>query len=476
MSVQVKSSRPETTPLLFDNSGRGDASSWLESNGLDSIETSTASTPQATQAPNTNRNSILGAVFIIVNACLGAGVLNFPYAYAAAGGIAVSVLLQTVLVIFACIALLVLAFCSDVHGTNTYENAVASLCGKAVHVGCQITVLFYAFGACITYLIIIADQLDKVFEFIHHGNDFCEYWYYNRKFTLTVVAVLFILPLCFPAKIDFLKYSSLFGVLATIYVVIIVVFQYFSGNYTPPKQLDSHPTSWLDMFAVIPVICFAFQCHLSAVPVYATLQDRSMKTFSKVTALSLSLCFVVYLLTGIFGYLTFGDKVKSDLLQSYDAKDISVTIARFMISISVLTSIPILNFVGRAALHGIMSSMGGMCLFFVHYKERVFRISHTLIWFVATLLLALFIPDIELVISVIGCLAAAFILFYPGICLFKAGVLEVTESNIKNNCLTVIGFFFTVLGAFVFGESLTLAIMDDIRDLETRTISGPPCA
>ncbi|XP_070552945.1 sodium-coupled neutral amino acid transporter 7-like [Ptychodera flava] len=470
MSGQGKSPnyrRREDSPLLtgrypgIQNYGNGQ--NWLESNGLESCEVSTSSQIE----PPVSGQSIFGAVFIIVNACLGAGLLNFPAAFGGAGGIAVSVALQTILVVFAAIAMLVLAYCSDIHQSKTYETAVAALCGKTTLVACQITVILYAFGTCITFLIIIGDQLDKVFEFIHNGPDFSELWYFNRKFTITIVAVLLILPLCFAAKIEFLKYSSIFGVLATVYVVAVVVYNHYSGHYTPPTELQSQSRTGLDAFIAVPVICFGFQCHLSSVPVYATLQPHTLKSYGKVVFLSLAICYIVYLLTGVFGYLTFGDQVKSDVLLSYHANDISVTVARFMISVSVLTSYPILHFVGRAALQGVLSSFGGVFLYFIHYREKIFRIIEALIWFTSTVLLALFIPNIGSVISVIGCLAAAFILVYPGLCLFRAGVTEVSEGKYANYSLTTAGFIFIVLGAFVFGESLTMAIYKDIHGTPT---------
>lgn len=47
-------------------------------------------------------------------------------------------------------------------------------------------------------------------------------------------------------------------------------------------------------------------------------------------------------------------------------------------------------------------------------REKRRRILQTLVWFVVTLVLALFIPDIGRVISMIGGLAACFIFVFPG--------------------------------------------------------------
>jgi sodium-coupled neutral amino acid transporter 7/8 len=46
--------------------------------------------------PDRGTTSTLGAIFIVVNACLGAGLLNFPAAFSTAGGVAAGITLQMV--------------------------------------------------------------------------------------------------------------------------------------------------------------------------------------------------------------------------------------------------------------------------------------------------------------------------------------------------------------------------------------------
>ena len=60
-------------------------------------------------------------------------------------------------------------------------------------------------------------------------------------------------------------------------------------------------------------------------------------------------------------------------------------------------------------------------------RERRRRLLQTISWFLLTLLLALFIPDIGKVISVIGGLAACFIFVFPGRASWDAqGLAEVS--------------------------------------------------
>lgn len=65
-------------------------------------------------------------------------------------------------------------------------------------------------------------------------------------------------------------------------------------------------------------------------------------------------------------------------------------------------------------------------------RERRRRVFQTVSWFLLTLLLALFIPDIGKVISVIGGLAACFIFIFPGMAP-TFGVLESHSSQSESS-------------------------------------------
>ena len=62
---------------------------------------------------NPSGTNTIYTVFLIVNAALGAGLLNFPKSYDNAGGIVVAIIVQTILLVFIVIALLSLAYAAD---------------------------------------------------------------------------------------------------------------------------------------------------------------------------------------------------------------------------------------------------------------------------------------------------------------------------------------------------------------------------
>lgn len=124
------------------------------------------------------------------------------------------------------------------------------------HIG-SLCVALYSFGTCITFLIIIGDQFDRALASLY-GPNFCNYWYMQREFLITACSIIFILPLCFSVRIDFLKYVSPVGVLSIVYVVTIIIYEYFHGNYEP-GSIKQQPDNWTDVFLVVPAICFGYQ-------------------------------------------------------------------------------------------------------------------------------------------------------------------------------------------------------------------------
>lgn len=91
--------------------------------------------------------------------------------------------------------------------------------------------------------------------------------------------------------------------------------------YQPP----GNEIKWLwaqdgSMLKALPIICFAFLCHPNMFPIYQKLDGATHQRMATVSRCSILLSAVVYLVVGIFGYLTFlrRAKTEADLLNLYD--------------------------------------------------------------------------------------------------------------------------------------------------------------
>lgn len=397
--------------------------------------------------------SVPSTIFLIVNATLGAGLLNFPQAFDKADGLVTSISIQLFFLVFITAALVILANCSDITNTSTMQDMFSKFYGTKSLFLCAFCIMIYSFGCCLTFLIIIGDQFDRVLA-TYYGLDYCHTWYLSRTFITAVTCTLCILPLCFFKRLDVLSYASSIGCLTILYVVSLIIYEQFAHSESLVNPMKIWPNNGYEALQIVPIICFAYQSHMTAIPMYACMKERNISKFTLCAIVSMIICFIAYTVVGIFGYATFGaGKVPSDILQGYTDKSVFVTLAIIFIAIKNFTTYPIVLYCGRDALLSILG-MGTN----VTFKFRAFI---TVTWYIMSLIIAILVPDISPVINLLGSLSAAFIFIFPGICLFQSTLLKDSELHLnKDRLLIFFAILITALGAFVTGVVLVEAIQD----------------
>ena len=49
------------------------------------------------------------------------------------------------------------------------------------------------------------------------------------------------------------------GVFAILYLVAMIVAEYYTGDYPNPGPVKVKPDHWTDVFLVVPQVCFGYQ-------------------------------------------------------------------------------------------------------------------------------------------------------------------------------------------------------------------------
>ncbi|KFM77388.1 putative sodium-coupled neutral amino acid transporter 7, partial [Stegodyphus mimosarum] len=401
------------------------------------------------------------ASFLLVNAALGAGVLNYPYAYDKAGGVFFAALLQILMMAILIGTMLVLVYCADLNNDSTYHDVLLSLCGRRAQQCAALSILLTCYGICITFLIIIGDQYDRLFLSLFEKG-FCEWWFLDRRFTITITAIFFILPMCYFQRLDFLRYASTLGIFAMLYPVFLTVYEYYKMDANPGK-VKVFPDSAVQVFVVIPVFSFAYQTHEIVVPVYACMKNRNIRDFSKATFLAMAILFVIYCMAGSFGYITFGSKIAPDIMEQYDARDPVVLIGIGALVVKMITTYPQLVLCGRGALDGLYAEFAKLTTDQFIRGEFKRRIIVTSIWFATTVLLAVLAPNIGVVIELLGCLASVNIYIFPGLCLIALTFRNDEALHKWRSVIQVTAASAMILfGTFVFGVVASKVVLYDI--------------
>ena len=247
-----------------------------------------------------------------------------------------------------------------------------------------------------------------------------------------MTTLIIVLPLCIMKEINRLKYSSFLATAMVYYFTLMVIyFAFFGTTDDTGEETDSILNSeesvysqleWHFSFQYlqsIPIICFAFQCHLSIVPIYKAIKDPTPKLAAGVSAVGLINCTVLYILVGLFGYLTFLCLTQSDILLNYDDSNIAVIICRGGMGLVSCFAYPILNFVARLAINDFILWIAP--IFSIKIKNEKIEdanlrfYSITFIVTILAVLLAIFVPTINAVVSLLGSIfAVCFIFVFPG--------------------------------------------------------------
>ncbi|XP_056269037.1 putative sodium-coupled neutral amino acid transporter 8 [Pseudoliparis swirei] len=409
-----------------------------------------------------------GAVFIMLKSALGAGLLNFPWAFQKAGGVTSAISVELVSLVFLISGLVILAYSSSVSRQKTYQDVVKEVCGGAVGQLCEVCFCFNLFMICVAFLVVVQDQLEKLsislYETVTSSEGEMPYhWYSDQRFALFIMCLFIILPLSIPKEIGIQKYTSVLGTLAATYLCVAVIVKYYmmeSHTVIITPEHSQGVSSWASMFSVVPTICFGFQCHEACIAIYSSMENQNLFHWVIISVVSMIFCLLIYTLTGVYGFMSFGRAVASDILMSYPGNDVVMIISRLLFGISIITIYPIILLLGRSVILNLMLRIQR------HHRgivtqlfESRCRVVLTVIWITITLLIAMFVPDMGEVISVIGGISAFFIFIFPGLCLVFTMQNESITPRVRV-VLSIWGVITIVVGAFIFGQTTTIAIME----------------
>ncbi|KAJ8411721.1 hypothetical protein AAFF_G00153590 [Aldrovandia affinis] len=400
-------------------------STVLANEEIDNEYTPLLGNAAGTQGPS--GASFWPSVFNLMNAIMGSGILGLAYAMANTGILGFCLLLLLVSSIASYSIHLLLKLC-DQTAVTSYEDLGHRAFQKPGKIMVASTILIQNIGAMSSYMFVIKSELPAaIASFLspeHSGGS----WYLDGRFLLMLVTLCVVLPLALLPKIGFLGYTSSLAFLFMAYFAVVIVIKKWSipcplpRNHTLPipSQFNnsSDPECIPKLFVIssksayaIPTMTFSFLCHTAVLPIYCELHRPTKKKMQRVANVGISLSFLIYLVSALFGYLTFYAHVDSELLLGYNLylpHDIMVISVRFTILLAVLLTIPLIHFPARKAA---MMVVLGNRPFSWWYHTLI-----TLIILSVVLLLTIYVPDIKNVFGVVGSTTSTCLLsVYPGL-------------------------------------------------------------
>ena len=273
--------------------------------------------------------SLRGSIFGLSSMCLEAGSMVLAIRCKQFG--MVNFLLFLVLgglVAYWCLVMMIKAGKSIKE--KNYSKVVKSILGNKIGIFVDCNIALYLFGALISFQVIIYQVLGSVVydimemmgkidknEYPNYVKYKEEYWQQKLylKFPIMLGIAALVYPLCLLKDISKMRLASLFGVLALVYSIIVVIgesfFYLFKENWDKVGQMN-----WIDIspafslkdgipfFGGIATVFYIYSCHAGAFPVYKTLRNNTTKRIKKVFRRSIILDVAVYFTIAAASYIT----------------------------------------------------------------------------------------------------------------------------------------------------------------------------
>ncbi|XP_030072057.1 sodium-coupled neutral amino acid transporter 4 [Microcaecilia unicolor] len=458
------------------------------------------------------------SVFNLGNAIMGSGILGLSYVMANTG-ILLFVILLLAVAILSLYSVHLLLKTSKEGGSLIYETLGERAFGWPGKIAAFSSITLQNIGAMSSYLFIVKYELPEVIRAFMKLEENSGEWYLNGNCLVIIVSVAIILPLSLLKNLGYLGYTSGFSLSCMVFFVCVVIYkktqipcplplldQHFanltnSTVYVSPMVIHNESlspevnfmmdntyrqTTGLDdtqakdhssgvefestsddkcqpkyfTFSAktayaVPILVFAFVCHPEVLPIYSELKSRSRRKMQNVANMSISAMLVMYLLSGLFGYLTFYGEVEDELLHTFTKVykfDTLLLCVRLAVLTAVTLTVPIVLFPIRSSITTLL--LPGRPFSWI----RHFVIAAIILAF--NDILVIFVPTIKDIFGFIGASAATMLIFI----LPAAFYLRIVKKESLKSPQKIGALAFLVMGIIFMVVSMCLITMDWIHN------------
>ena len=272
--------------------------------------------------------SLFSIIITIMKGMIGFGILNYPFAFKTLGFkyCLLSICIAVILIIFSVYFLLKAKDVTQRYGYSVYSKLSFGTSGTIIM---MITMISNCFFVCCIYLKLFGNILRTLLLIFINDNG----QVYLKENFLVFSIFIILLPLMFKKDISALSKYALIGIISIIIFIcslIIIFFYKLYNNEIAPLKESQFSTA----------ITNSFNFHPNIFPIYLTLKSRSTINMVKGTTIAVSLTSVIYILTGILGFLIYREKI-NDFLLKYFTNDILTYLKtnKFIASVLIISEI-----------------------------------------------------------------------------------------------------------------------------------------
>lgn len=302
---------------------------------------------------------------------------------------------------------------AEISNASTYEVLMFKSFGIWGARLVDVLTIVGGFGSMIAYHVIIADFVAPVLAAVI-ADPGARAVVADRRFVMALFDLCIIIPLCMKKNLNSLRFTSLLSVaLVTFFLVVLT---YVSVAYLTVRGLPEpfrYANIDFSLFSALPLFCLSFVSHTSVFPIYAEMAKPDATDFRTITVRAEVIITVAYLLSGLMGYLAFGESVQANVISNLPGGAVVVLIVRVAYALLLACVFPFSQFTSRLSVEHLWHGIEGKFNTVRHYIL-------TLVFVLVSFGIAATGIDVSVVFGFTGSVAsAAMMLLFPGACYYR---------------------------------------------------------
>nr|AAO88098.1 amino acid permease AAP8LD [Leishmania donovani] len=355
---------------------------------------------------------VVGAALNLSVTTIGAGVLVIPSTFQD-GGICFVVGMLVLVGVMTVLSIDYLIRCIDCLHLKSYEDISRELLGRWFEEAVRWILIFYNIGMAAGYIVVIGEIFTPILPLLQPYLPFLT----DSSHVMIMTWAFVMLPLSCIPKITKMNYICFVAITATFLISAIIVYRYlvpYDGKHNHAKvtYLSVSERALLAM----PVMMFSFDCQSLVFQIYNNLRTVTRANMMRVASLSVSITGLVYLVVGLFGYLTHTPNITGNILANYDPfKDHLFAFGEAVYSFTVMAAYVLVLFPCRDAvfifLYGHNTATHELAHAAITTRQNLVT---SILLSALSIFLAMQVTGIVVVIALLGGLCSSTICFsYP---------------------------------------------------------------
>jgi len=395
--------------------------------------------------------SISSGIITVSAAALGAGALALPDGFHQSG------LVCGIITMAACLALStysinILVRVIEHTGCTTYEEISMKILGRKLGIFIEFNLILFCYGSAIAYAITIGDLWHSSVKIFFTCTPDAA-WYVrmacDRNLMQMLICFGVLLPLCLIDKLNELRWTSLLGVCCILCLIIVVIYVFLITGMSSTLDWATtvQPTDALGLIRMWSIAVFAYACQPNVPIVYVELRNRSFDRMGKVATGSMSLCFFIYFLMGLHGYMVFGTDTQPNILQNLASKvscgtiDPLVSCAYVAMMFALIMAFPLNIF-------PVKYSVEALVLFSFPFWEDRLKLLRTIVTvtcLILTVIFSILIPSVRVVFELVGAFSGSIVCYIAPALFYMGAVPGPYCSSHKLGAILLLFFGFAAL-------------------------------